>query len=211
MKVKKMKTYDITRSITKDTKEYPGNKKYFFKSLMDINEGAPLNVNSFKMSMHLGTHIDGTKHFKSDGMCVGKIPIEKVMGKCQVIELEQKFNYLYLPKDIKVDIKFNKVLFKTNTFFDLENWNQDFSGISPELIKYLGQKKVVLIGIDTPGLDLIDSQDFLSHKEAAKYDIVSLENLDLKKINAGNYNLIALPLKFEEAEASLVRAILTIE
>ena len=47
---------------------------------------------------------------------------------------------------------------------DPNDFNEDFSAPSPELIEHLAGKGVLLIGIDTPSVDLFDSKDLPSHK-----------------------------------------------
>ena len=67
---------------------------------------------------------------------------------------------------------------------------------------------MVLIGLDTPSIDPADSVLLPSHRVALQAGISLIENLDLTEVEAGEYELIALPLKLEGVEASPVRAIL---
>ena len=100
------------------------------------------------------------------------------------------------------------ILFKTNSFEIHESWDETFNAISPETIKYLKQKDVILIGIDTPSVDKSDSKDLLGHQEFYKNNIRVLEGITLSEVPEGVYELIALPLKLEGLDASPVRAIL---
>ena len=67
---------------------------------------------------------------------------------------------------------------------------------------------VKLIGIDTPSVDPFDSKDLPSHRMFLRCDMAILENLILKDVPEGIYELIALPLKLVDFDASPVRAIL---
>ena len=67
---------------------------------------------------------------------------------------------------------------------------------------------VMLIGLDTPSIDPADSTLLLSHRVALQGGISIIENLDLSQVEAGDYELIALPLQLEGGEASPVRAVL---
>jgi arylformamidase len=64
------------------------------------------------------------------------------------------------------------------------------------------------VGIDTPSVDPADSAALDSHQRLLQHDLRVLENLVLDDVPAGDYELIALPLRWTVAEASPVRAVL---
>ena len=67
---------------------------------------------------------------------------------------------------------------------------------------------VVLVGTDAPSVDPVDSKTLDAHKALARHGIVNLENLSLREVRPGRYQLIALPLKLSGLDASPVRAVL---
>jgi len=101
-----------------------------------------------------------------------------------------------------------RVLFKTGSFPDPDRWNGDFNSLSPELIDWLASRDVLLVGIDTPSVDPADSQGLESHHRIFEHDLAILEGIVLDAADEGLYELIALPLRIEGADASPVRAIL---
>ena len=72
----------------------------------------------------------------------------------------------------------------------------------------LASQGVVLVGIDTPSIDLSQDKLLESHQAVARNDMAILEGIVLDGVAPGNYTLIALPLKIEGADASPVRAVL---
>jgi arylformamidase len=72
----------------------------------------------------------------------------------------------------------------------------------------LATRGVTLVGIDTPSVDPAESKDLPAHQALRETGIVNLENLGLDEVAAGDYELVALPLKLAGACASPVRAIL---
>jgi arylformamidase len=72
----------------------------------------------------------------------------------------------------------------------------------------LATYNVVLIGLDTPSVDPANSQQLPAHQELHRLKLRVLENLVLDDVPEGDYELIALPLKLTQADASPVRAIL---
>ena len=93
-------------------------------------------------------------------------------------------------------------------FAEISHWSDDFASFAPETIDILHQQGVVLIGIDTPSIDPAASKSLESHQRIRQYDMRVLENLVLDEVPEGDYELIALPLKWTRADASPVRAIL---
>ena len=67
---------------------------------------------------------------------------------------------------------------------------------------------VLLVGIDTPSIDLEASKTLPTHNAVARCDMAVLEGIVLRQVPAGLYNLVALPLKIQGGDASPVRAIL---
>jgi arylformamidase len=66
----------------------------------------------------------------------------------------------------------------------------------------------VLVGIDTPSVDPATDKTLESHKAIFESDMAILEGILLSHVVPGLYQLIALPLRIEGADASPVRAIL---
>jgi arylformamidase len=85
-----------------------------------------------------------------------------------------------------------------------------------DLHPYLGPCRVVhaldcgvlLVGIDTASIDPAQSKALPSHQVIRARGLRVLENLVLDDVPEGDYELIALPLKLAQADASPVRAVL---
>ena len=91
---------------------------------------------------------------------------------------------------------------------DPKVWPTGFRALAAETVELLASKGVVLVGIDTPSVDPETSKTLDSHMACRKADMRILENLVLAHVEPGDYELIALPLKFENLDASPVRAVL---
>ena len=76
--------------------------------------------------------------------------------------------------------------------------------------KYLALKKINLVGIDSPSIDLGRDESFNVHHILSKNNILIVENLtNLNKILTKEFNFTILPLKLKDATGSPVRAIAT--
>jgi arylformamidase len=72
----------------------------------------------------------------------------------------------------------------------------------------LAARNVLLVGIDSPSVDPETSKTLAAHHACRRADMRILENLVLAHVAPGDYELIALPLKLENLDASPVRAVL---
>ena len=149
------------------------------------------------------------RHYHADGLSMAEQKLNYYIGSAQVIEVFLGKGQRITPKDLThIDIQAPRVLFKTGSFPDPNSWNDDFVSLSAELVNFLAAKKVILVGIDTPSVDLANDQILESHTAIYKNNMAILEGIILSQASAGLYDLVCLPLKIANADASPVRAIL---
>ena len=85
-------------------------------------------------------------------------------------------------------------------------------GLSVSAAKYLASKKINLVGIDSPSIDVGTDPKFSVHQIFAKKGMLIVENLaNLDKIKSPTFHLVVLPLKLKGATGSPVRAIAFVE
>jgi len=87
-------------------------------------------------------------------------------------------------------------------------WDPALPAFAPETVQRLADLGVLLIGIDSASIDPADSKTLDSHQVIRQRGLRVLENLWLDEVPEGDYELIALPLKLMQADASPVRAVL---
>ena len=80
--------------------------------------------------------------------------------------------------------------------------------MTPDVPAWLAARGVKLVGLDVPSVDHLQSKDLQIHHACDAAGIVILENLDLRAIAPGVYELIALPLRIQGADGSPIRAVL---
>lgn len=168
-----------------------------------------MSLSSVETTVHVGAHTDAPNHFEKNKVGIDAVDLEKYWGPCQVIQVDVPRGKGIAPSDLKGQaIRAPRVLFKTNSFPDPNDFNEDFVALSAPLVEYLAGKGVKLVGIDTPSIDLFASKDLLTHHATTQYNVAILEGIVLKDIDEGIYELMAAPLKIRGGDASPVRAIL---
>ena len=168
-----------------------------------------LLLSSIRTTVHLGAHTDAPNHYDPNGASIDERSLAYYLGPCQVISVRLRRGERIRSKDLDATgITASRVLFKTGSFPQPDCWSNDFNALSAELVDELASRRVVLVGIDTPSIDLADDEGLESHQAAARHDLAILEGVVLKDVPDGFYTLVALPLRLQGADASPVRAVL---
>ena len=204
-----MKIIDISPIISEEIDVWPGDTPYKREVLMDVDKGDHLGLSKITTTLHLGAHTDAPNHYgkQADGM--SSRSLNYYFGPCQIISTKTPKGERVLLEHLQTqEINAPRVILKTSSFLDHNNWNDDFCSLSVELINFLAQKNVLLVGIDTPSVDPISSKDLPSHHEILKHNMAILEGVILEHVEDGLYTLSALPLNLKSADASPVRAVL---
>lgn len=200
--------FDISPTISSKTAVFPGDTPFQQDFLLKIAKGNNLDLSTIKTTVHIGAHTDAPCHYHAEGESIEKRNLKYYMGAAQVIEVHCPRGSRILPQHLTQNINASRILFKTNSFPDPDHWNNDFVALSAELVEFLARQKVVLVGIDTPSVDLAKDEFLESHKAIYKHNMAVLEGIVLKDVDSGLYDLICLPLKIAGADASPVRAVL---
>lgn len=200
--------YDISPPLSARLAVWPGDTPLTREVLCDMHRGDNLTLSTVRSTVHLGAHADAPSHYGLDAATIDERSLDYYLGPCQVIPVAVPPRSRITPAQLPARIEAPRILLATGTYPDSERFNEDFAALAPELVEHLHRQGVKLIGIDTPSVDLFDSKDLPSHRQFLRYDMAILEGLVLHGLPAGVYELIALPLKLVDCDASPVRAIL---
>ena len=200
--------WDISPPISPATPAFPGDTTYQQRWTAEIGPGCPVNVSAITMSPHVGAHADAPLHYAKDAPAIGAVDLDPFLGRCRVIHAVDKGAII---AKTHLEHAANglppRVLVRTCVKAPTE-WSPHFSAFAPDTIAWLASLGVKLVGIDAQSVDPADSKTLDSHMQLLAHDLRVLENLVLDGVDAGDYELIALPLKLTQACASPVRAVL---
>ena len=207
---------DISQPVKSDSAVFPGDTPYKREIVLTYEQSKIVNLTSFAMSPHIGTHVDAPSHIKGDMTAqaehVGKMALEPFIGPALVIDLAPTTSGISCAHVEKILAKYEnlpeRVLFRTQEKIRYEIFEDEYSFFTPELARELFKRGVRLMGIDTPSADHIRSKTLDAHHEMDSFGMTWLENLDLSEVKEGEYFFIGFPIKFMELEASPVRAVL---
>ena len=204
-----MKIYDISLEISENMGVWKDkdNKRPKIEVTSTTRTG---NANESKLHLdaHTGTHVDAPFHFLQNGKKIDKIPAEKFLGECIVIDLTYIKNRGIEKIDlIKARIKKDDiVILKTSNKYN-KKFDFNFVYLAESGAKYLTSKNIGGVGINALGIER-SQPSYDTHKSLLSKNIIIFEGLELSKINHGRYFFIGLPLKIKDGDASPMRAVL---
>lgn len=201
--------YDISPVVSERIAVFPGDTPYRRRVELDFAKGDHLLLSSIETTLHAGAHCDAPNHYHPNGAGIDARDLGRYLGPCQVVTARAPRGARIRPEHLGgAEIRAERVLFKTGSFPDPDCWNGDFNSLSPELIRWLAGRNVVLAGIDTPSVDPADDRVLETHQAIHATDMAILEGIVLDQVPDGVYTLVALPLRLAGADASPVRAVL---
>ncbi len=211
-----MKILDLTLTISNKIPTFPGSPQPNFIPWEKIKDDG-YNLELLFLSSHTGTHLDAPYHFLEKGAKIHEISLKKLVSNAVLIKSRKKSNESVTKTDIQ---KFEKMHGKIASFSSVifyTGWQRNLQkkyyftknpGLSVSAAKYLASKKISLVGIDSPSIDLGTDSKFSVHQIFAKKGMLIVENLaNLEKIKSSKFHLVVLPLKLKGATGSPVRAI----
>ena len=215
-----MKILDLTLTVSDEIPVFPGSPQPNFIPWEKIKDGG-YNLELLFLSSHTGTHMDAPYHFLEKGIKIHEIGLKKLVTEAVLIKSGKKSGEPITKTDIqkfekkhgKIE-RFSSVIFYTGWQRNLQkdNYFTKNPGLSVSAAKYLASKKINLVGIDSPSIDLGTDSKFSVHQIFTKKGILIVENLaNPEKIKSSKFHLVVLPLKLKNATGSPVRAIAFVE
>ena len=201
--------WDITPAVDTVTPVWPGDTPVGIERVWRMEAGSPVNVGRLTLSPHTGAHTDAPLHYDAEGAAIGAVPLDAYLGRCRVIHCIGA-TPVVTPEHVagSLDGVPPRVLLRTYRQAPVTAWDSAFCAVAPETIDVLAAHGVKLIGIDTPSLDPQESKTMDAHHRIRAHRMAILEGIVLDAVPPGDYELIALPLKFATLDASPVRAVL---
>ena len=211
-----MKVIDLTLTISEKIPTFPGSPQPNFINWETIEKDG-YNLELLFLSSHTGTHMDAPFHFLKKGQKIDQIVTKRLVAEAILVKIRKGTDQAITKNDIeKFEGKYGKIDDGSTVIFHT-GWQKNLKkqsyflknpGLAISAAKYLVSKKINLVGIDSPSIDLGKNTKFSVHHILAKNNVLIVENLaNLEKINSKKFYLIVAPLKLKGATGSPVRAI----
>ena len=201
---------DISVTLHPGTPEWPGDTPFDCRWTSRMSDGATVNLSATSGSPHVGTHADAPVHVKDGAPCAHELPLSAFAGPAWVIDVRHVSRTIEY-RDLRLDATaptVERVLLRTGRSIADGTFPGEWPVLTPDCLLQLIQGGLRLVGVDCPSVDDRASQDLANHHMIFGAGAFILENLDLREVVPGRYELFALPLKLEGLDAAPVRAAL---
>ena len=204
-----MALHDISVALRAGTPEWPGDTPYECRWSWRITRGDSVNVSTISGSPHVGTHADAPLHVHDGWAGSHELPLDAFVGSAWVVHVTAGITDigiadLALPQGERVE----RLLLATGATIAGGTFPERWPALTVPAVDALLARGLKLFGVDCPSVDERDSKSLQNHHRLFAGGCSILENLDLRGIAAGRYELLAQPLKLEGLDAAPVRALL---
>jgi arylformamidase len=148
-----------------------------------LGPNVPVNVSEVSMSPHTGAHTDAPLHYDNGGASIGEVGLDPYLGPCRVIHAIGVVP-LIEPHHVARHLAHAppRILVRSYERAPVSSWDSSFAAFAPATLD--------------------------SHQVVRRHRMAILEGIVLDDVPEGDYELIALPLKWVGLDASPVRAVL---
>lgn len=205
-----MRERDISIPMGTRTREWPGDQPFSCGWTMTLAKGGSVNLSAITTSPHVGTHADAPLHVHDGWAASHELPLEPFAGRALVCSVDSSLE-MVAPADLASlpsTGPIERLLLRTQCSVAGGIFPDRWPVLSVETVRWLLDRGLVLLGVDTPSVDGRHSKTLEVHKALFRGGAFNLENLDLRAVADGEYHLVAYPLLLEELDAAPARAVL---
>ena len=205
-----MRLRDISISLSASTPEWPGDTPWSCGWTATIANGASVNLSSVTSSPHVGTHADAPLHVRDGWPGSHELPLDAFYGPATLIDvsgLSGEIGFDVIEPHVKGQ-SIERLLLRTGATIASGSFPDEWLTLSESCARTLLGFGLRLLGVDAPSVDAKNSKSLAVHAMLFSGNAFILENLDLRRIPPGSYDIIAFPVKMMSMDAAPVRAIL---
>lgn len=208
--MKRAEIRDISVALSADSCEWPGDTPFSCGWTTRIGKSSSVNLSTITLSPHVGTHADAPLHVRDGWPGSHELPLDPFLGMATVVDvshLEGEIPLSVLEQLLPGESP-ERILLRTGRSVASGSFPESWPTLSEACARELLGRGLILVGVDCPSVDERHSQTLPVHNMIFSGNACILENLDLRRIVPGNYELLAAPLKLMALDGAPVRAVL---
>ncbi len=201
---------DISVQMAVTTPEWPGDTPFTCGWIARRVDGSSVNLGEFTTSPHVGTHADAPLHVEDGWGASESLPVAAFVGAARVLDVQAWAGEISATQ-LEVLLGGNvptRLLMVTGRSIVTGAFPEQWATLSVEAAQWLMQRGTILVGTDAPSVDERSSQTLPVHHALFGGGAYVLENLALRDVASGEYELLAAPLAVAGLDAAPVRALL---
>lgn len=201
---------DISVRFDAGTPAWPGDTPWSCNWASQMMKGASVNVTAVATSPHVGTHADAPLHVRQDGIGADRLPLVPFLGRALVVDVSAMSGTISIAalREAGYAEGTVRLLLKTGRTVATGTFPESWPSLDPASVRTLTNDGLKLLAVDCPSVDDRESKSLAVHHAVFDGGAFVLENLDLRAIAPGHWDLLALPMPVGAIDAAPVRALL---
>lgn len=219
---------DLTHELSEETPVFPGGVG-FKKEAVATFEQAGYLAHRLELGEHTGTHVDAPIHFNPEGLGIGEVPADRLIGPGVRVSVAERVvddpDALAEPEDFIGWEERHGPIPEGAVVLIHTGWagrwadegayrNADekgrmhFPGLSAAAAGWLVERRASAVGIDTLSVDPGLSQEFRAHEILSRAGVLAIENLTgLEQLPEAGFTVVVAPLKIRGGSGSPARVL----
>jgi len=211
-----MSLIDISVPVSPASPWWPGDTPFSCGWTWDMAAGDSVNVSTITSSPHVGTHADAPLHVRPGTPGADALPLSAFYGVAVVVDVSDLTGVIddgVLADRVRAAVGsgnagIQRLLLKTGRSVASGTFPDQWPVLTAGTVTRLVDQGLQLLGVDSPSVDDRESKTLAVHHALFDHGAYVLENLDLRTVTPGVYELIAFPTKLVDLDAAPVRAVL---
>ncbi|OYT68755.1 MAG: cyclase [Armatimonadetes bacterium JP3_11] len=203
---------DISVPLRQPMPTYPGDAPFALIPVVRIADGAVCNGSRLQIGTHSGTHIDAPWHFNDAGKRIHEIPLARLIGYAYVADLR---GYPAITAEAlqaaNIPPTTTRLLLKTDNsarWAHATEFHPNHVALTPDAAQWLVRHAVDVVGIDYLSVERYGAPKPEVHHILCGAGKIIIEGLNLNGVEAGEYELLCMPLLIEGADGAPARVAL---
>jgi arylformamidase len=207
-----VKLIDVSVPIRDAMTVYRGNPPVRIRPVMTLAK-AGVNLSELCLGSHTGTHVDAPWHFIKGGKRIDRLDLRRFIGAAWVADLQRVRGGISAAdlRQARIPRGSRRILLRTSNsrlWHPARRFRTDFVYLAADGADWMVERGVELVGIDYLSIEGYGIPDAPTHKRLLGAGIPIVEGLDLFKVRPGRWQMAAFPLRIENGDAGLTRAVL---
>jgi arylformamidase len=202
---------DVSVPLVAGMPVFAGDPTYSIELAASIAAGALCNISRLDMGAHSGTHFDAPAHFIDGAATSESMPLDIGLGPAWVADARSIERTMTAADVVGLDIPTGetKILFRTRNsdLWATAGFSETFLGIDESAAQALIDRGATLVGADY--LSIAPYGDPApTHRTLLGGGAWILEGLDLRNVDPGPVEMLALPLRLVGSDGAPARVLI---
>lgn len=205
-----MRWLDVSVPLTEQRPMWPGDEPFRYEETQTIAAGDEANCARMSLTVHCGTHVDAPYHFVPGGKTIEQLEPDLLVGPGRVVFLPE-VETLIEPGHLEGAVPEGtlRLLVKTRNSARVCDrvFHTDYVAFSEASARWLVERGVRLLGFDYYSIAPYENQP-PAHVAFLGAGGAVIENVDLREVDPGEYEVLCLPLKLAGSGGAPARVLL---